>query len=217
MKRALFTVTIGLALIATLILAPSLFALDGENAPEFYGAFTAALVAAAALIFGAYYQDHLARLKDEKARTEERTAESIELCFWLDHCDSELEFILKVLTRMKERLSNSGRKIDMPLDQFREVISSHFFDGLLQRVRAASRLNPEIAAFVTSEIYRTYTTVDRIFRLRGASEDFRPTLEDLEKYIFVLSRRRAKLQTAARLIEAQLVENGALPKYVEAD
>jgi len=42
-------------------------------------------------------------------------------------------------------------------------------------------------------------------------------LEDLEKYIFVISRRRVKLQTAARLIEAQLVENGTLPKYVEAD
>ena len=46
--------------------------------PEFYGAFTAAIIAAAALIFGSFYQDSLTREREGLLLQQAKIAEAID-------------------------------------------------------------------------------------------------------------------------------------------
>ena len=50
-----------------------------DKAPEFYGAFTAAIVAAIAVILGAYYQAELARRRDDAIAKQLQIAEATDL------------------------------------------------------------------------------------------------------------------------------------------
>ena len=190
---------------------------QSDKAPEFYGAFYAAIIAAAALLFGTYFQDNLAKRRDEDQRTKDRIANALGLRFWLSHSVHELEFIAGVLERMKSRMTSQGTSnISMPLDQFREGVTSQFFDELLPRAKQAALLPPNIAGQITRDIYETFTATDRIFRLRGASSDFRPSADDIEQYLFLLNVRTAKFRRAADLVEEYLVGVGAMtPPSVE--
>jgi hypothetical protein len=188
-----------------------LVAVGSGKETEFYGAFAAAIVAAAALILRAYYQDRLERQRIASQRERDRAAEAIDLCFWLDHAASELEFIAEILERLRNKFASENKnQIDMPAEQFREVISSHFFEELLTRAKVASQLPQEIAGTITRDIYETFTAVDRVFRLRGASGDFRPSLEKIDNYFIILDRRIEKLRSASIVIKEHLTKNGVL-------
>jgi hypothetical protein len=191
---------------------------NGDKAPEFFGAFAAAIIAGVTLILGTFYQDNLTWRRDQKMRERDRNAEAIDLLFWLSHCDFELEFIASALGRIKEKLASENKNaIELPVDTFREIISPNFFGELLERAKAASKLPPEIAGLIAGDLYKTFTIVDRVFMLRQAVADYRPSIEAMEKYIFVVNRRKEKLQDDARLIEAHLVGKGALPKFPEGE
>jgi len=88
---------------------------------------------------------------------------------------------------------------------------------LLQRAQTASKLTPEIAGLIAGDLYKTFTVADRIFLLRQAADDYQLTPEALEKYIFVIGRRRKTLREDAKLIEEYLIGKGALPRFPEED
>jgi hypothetical protein len=195
----------------------SLIFQSSEESPEFYGAFTAALIAGATLIFAAYYRDNLERKRDERLIARERMVEAIDLYFWLEHCDGELEFIAEALIRIRDQLALENKTtINISTDQFLEIISSHFYGELLERAKTAAKLPPEIAGLITGDLYKTFTIVDRIFILRHASDTYRPSIERFEKYVFVINRRREILQRAAKFIGEYLVKEGALPRFPES-
>jgi hypothetical protein len=184
--------------------------------PEFFGTLTAASVAGAALIFGHYYQDRLARNRDWDTLAKAREADAIDLCFWLRHCDYELEFIETALIRTQDKLKSDGQSsLAVPVEIFREIITPNFHRDLLERAKAASTLTPEISGLISGDLYKTFTVADRIFLLRQAASDYQPTLEAIEKYIFVLGRRRKALREDAKLIEEYLIGKGALPRFPE--
>lgn len=184
--------------------------------PAFFGTLTAALIAGIVLIFGHYYQDQLARKRDRDALMRQRDVEAIDMCFWLQHCDHELEFIEGALSHIRDRLQSEEKpSLEIPLETFREVITPAFYRDLLDRAKAAAKLAPEISGLISSDLYKTFTTSDRIFLLRQAPSDYRPSLEAIEKYIFILGRRRSALQEDAKLIEAYLINKGTLPDYSE--
>ncbi len=182
---------IGLTAAAVCIAAAIPFALWGTGkAPEFYGAFTAAIVAAIAVVVGAFYQSDLTRRRDDALRRQDQIAEAIDLRLWLEHAADELDFIVSILDRtIRQMTSDDKFQVDMSLDQFREVISPKFSDDLLARARAATRLPPGLAGQIARTLYKTFHTADRVLLLRGASEDYRPEKDQLEKYLFVLRRR----------------------------
>jgi hypothetical protein len=182
-----------------------------SGAPEFYGAFTAAIVAAIAVVLGAYYQSELTRRRDDALLKQERITEAIDLCYWLNHASSEMEFIALILAQTRTWLTENGKtQVEMPLSQFREVVSSKFFEELLPKAKAAARLPAEISAMVSREIYSTFQAADRILLLRGASDSFRPTVDQLDKYLVVANRRCERLRDAFQAIEKWLVREGAI-------
>jgi hypothetical protein len=184
--------------------------------PEFFGTLTAASVAAIALIFGHYYQDRLARNRDREALTKARHAEAVDLCFWLRHCDYELEFIETALIRIQDKLKSDGKSsLAVSTETFRQIVTPNFHSDLLDRAKAASKLTPEISGLISADLYKTFTVADRIFLLKQAARDYQPTVEAIEKYIFVLGRRRAVLRDDAKLIEEYLIGKGALPRFPE--
>jgi hypothetical protein len=184
-----------------------------DKAPEFYGAFAAAIIAGATLILGTFYQETLKQEREQKREQKIRTTEAIDLCFWLQHCDGELEFIETALTRIRDRLANEKKmETSLSVDTFREIITSHFYGELLDRARSAARLPPEMAGLIADDLYKTFTTVDRVFLLRQAPEEYRLTFASIEKYIFLVSKRREKLQSDAELLESYLIGAGALPR-----
>ncbi|HEY0300687.1 MAG TPA: hypothetical protein VGC36_05115 [Rhizomicrobium sp.] len=179
--------------------------------PEFYSTLVAAIVAAIAVVIGAQYQADLTRKRDDALRNEERVAEAIDLCLWLEHAADELDFVISVLARAIDKLASDGKsQVEMPLDQFRQVISPKFVDDLLVRARMATRLPPGLAGQVARTLYRTFHVADRTLLLRGASERYRPNKEQLEKYLFVLRRRAGLIRTASENIEIYLVTTGAM-------
>ncbi|MEI9991866.1 MAG: hypothetical protein WDM86_17745 [Rhizomicrobium sp.] len=203
---------IGSTLAALCVAAAIPIALWGsDKAPEFYGAFTAAIVAAVAVVLGAYYQDELTRRRDDILRKQDATAEAIDLCFWLEHAANEVEFIANLLAKTREHLvADDASRLEMPIEQFREVMSAKFFAELLPRAKMAAHLPAEIAGTVVQAIYRTFHVADRILMLRGASNGFHPTLEQIDSYLLILDRRSKKLHEAATLIEDHLNGIGAL-------
>lgn len=189
-----------------------------DKSPEFYGAFAAAIIAAAALLLGSFYQDNLTRERDEKLLQQTRNAEAIDLCFWLRHCDGELEFIESALKRMRDNLKSQGKlSLEMPLERFRGIIAPHFHEELLEKAKIASKLTPEMAGLVAGDLYKTFIVADRIFLLRQATDDYQPSLEAIEKYVLVIGRRREVLRRDALLIEEFLVGKGALPRFPAID
>ncbi|HXC56734.1 MAG TPA: hypothetical protein VNU97_15660 [Rhizomicrobium sp.] len=195
------------------------FLIWGSNgAPEFYGAFTAAIVAAVAVVIGTQYQAELTRKRDDALRSEDRVAEAIDLCLWLEHAADELDFVAGILERAIERLALDGKsQIEMPLEQFRQVISPKFVDDLLIRAKMATRLPPGLAGQVARTLYKTFHVADRALLLRGASELYRPNKEQVEKYLFVLRRRAGLIRRAAENVEIHLVTIGAMTLDITAE
>ena len=217
-SQLLRSVVIG-AVISALALAAifPIFVWGSDKAPEFYGAFMAAIVAAVAVILGAYYQAELTHRRDITLRRQERNAEAIDLCFWLEHSSQELEFIEEVLQKTRDKLvAGSKTHMEMPLDQFREIISAQFFEELLPRAKIASQLPRAFAGPITRAIYNTFRVSDRIFLLRGAVEDFHASVENIDQYLLILNRRSKQLRVAADLIQEYLVETGEMaPKIAD--
>jgi hypothetical protein len=185
-----------------------------DNSPQFYGAFAASLVAAIALIGGAFFNDSLSRSREEETRTRDRIAGAIDLHFWMDHCAAELDFIASALARLHAKLVSENKSaVDFSLNQFKDMISSHFYDELLDRAKSASKLPPEIAGFVTSEIYKAFTTADRILGLNHASEKFLPSTQQIDQYAKLVSMQKEKLKRTNSLVGEYLIQIGALPRF----
>jgi len=208
-------VATGLALVAggTVVVIPFLF-WGSSHAPEFFGAFTAAIVAAVAVVLGAHYQASLTRQRDDEIRKRDQTGEILELYFWLGHASQEMEFIADILDRMKARMAVSAQtKLPLPLQQFREITSSAFMDELLERAKAASKLPVDVSSVAVHVLYGTYTEADRIYRHRGATEDYHPPTEILEKYASVAHARAKKLEAASKEIELYLCTTKGMGRF----
>jgi hypothetical protein len=181
-----------------------------DKAPEFYGAFMAAIVAAIAVVLGAYYQAELTRRRDDEIAQREEIAAATDLFFWLGHAIREMEFIEDVLRRFHSNLQDNESKLDLTLDRFREVVSSHFMDDLRQRAQIAARLSPRLGAEVAPILYDTFLAADRIYRFRGASETGMFSRETLDKHIFVTTRRISELRKAQDAVGTFLSESGVI-------
>jgi hypothetical protein len=211
-------------LIVGLVVVASLFAVTmpvlvwgSDKAPEFFGAFTAAIVAAVAVIIATYYQADLTRRRDALLKKEEEISDAVDLCFWLEHAANEMDFIARTLGGIRGNLIASGKThIEMPTGQLREITSAKFFDELLSRAQAAARLPKEISRQIVRTIYATLTVSDRMLMLRGATDDFRPSIENIDRYLFVLGRRTQEFRSAAVLIENHLVSVGAMTSSTES-
>lgn len=180
------------------------------KAPEFYGAFTAAIVAAVAVIAGAYYQAKLTRDRDEAIRRREALADAVELCYWLEHAADETGFIASILEEWLEHKQGTGEEFRPPLDQLRQILTAPFMQDLPTRARAAARLPPDVCDFVSATLYKTLAAVDRIYLFRGASKDFLPTAEQLRKHLSITRHREEKLRVAHNLLLDYLVEKGVI-------
>lgn len=184
------------------------------NSPQFYGALSASLIAAAGLIFNSIYNDFSIRRRDAEATTREKTAAAIDLHFWLDHCATELDFIASALARLHKKLTSENKPtIDFSLEQFKEMLSSHFYEELLDRAKAASKLPPEMAGFIASKIYEAHTTADRIFGMNHASERFLPPTEQVDQYAKLVYMQKDKLKHANSLLGEYLIQIRALPRF----
>ena len=100
--RGFGTALVGAA-VGAVILVPFLLWGSGR-APEFFGAFTAAIVAAIAVVLGAYYQADLTRQRDNELRRQAQIAEATDLCFWLEYAANEMDFIAEALKATQNSL-----------------------------------------------------------------------------------------------------------------
>jgi len=180
---------------AGLAAAIPLFVWGSDKAPEFYGAFTAAIVAAVAVVLGAYYQAELTRRRDDQIAQQDRIAGATDLFLWLEHAIGEMNFIAKILESFRDGLSQEG-KLDMPLDQYGEVVSSQFMEELRDRAKSCARLSPVLAIMVAPALYDTFLAVDRIYRFRGIVGDAQLDRKQIERHVLVTRRRIAKLEEA---------------------
>ena len=187
-----------------------------DKAPEFYGAFTAAIVAAIAVILGAYYQAELTRRRDDTIARQAQIAEATDLFLWLEHAIGEMNFIARVLEGFGDSLNgDDANKLNMPLEQYREVVSSQFMEELRDRAKAAARLSPVLGVIVAPTLYDTFLAIDRIYRFRGASPDAKFGLKQIEQHLFVTRRRIAKLEEAQIAAQNFLLESGMPPIVLE--
>ncbi|MBV9550026.1 MAG: hypothetical protein JO256_10185 [Alphaproteobacteria bacterium] len=195
-------------------LATALIFKNTANSPQFFGALAASLVAAAGLVFTTFYNDFSVRNREFEARNREKTAAAIDLHFWLSHCVAELDFISGALDLLHLKLTSENKgAIDYHLDQFKEVLSSHFYGELLERAKSSSILPPEIAGYVAEKLYETYTTADRNLAMRHASPGFVPTTDQVAQYAKLISMQKERLQRANSLLGEYLIEIHALPKF----
>ena len=114
-------------------------------------------------------------------------------------------------------LSEKGQPLlQMPMDQFREVITSRFMDELMVRAKAASKLPFDIAAPVVHVLYGTYSEADRIYQLRGAKTDYQPQIEEIEKYANVALARAKKLDDTVTEIETYLCTTKGISRFMDS-
>jgi hypothetical protein len=209
---------IGLSLAAGVgVVAIPLLVWGSEHSPDFFGAFAAAIVAAVAVVLGAYYQASLNRQRDDELRKRDQTAEIVEMYFWLGHAAREMEFIASVLSKMHSRLAENARyQLQMPVEQFREMISAHFMDELLLRAKAASKLPFDLASPLVHVLYGTFSEADRIYRLRGATPEYHPSIEEFEKYVNVAQARTKKLEDAKAEVETYLCTTKGIGRFMDS-
>jgi hypothetical protein len=193
-----------------------LFVWGSDKAPEFYGAFTAAIVAAIAVVLGAYYQAELTRRRDDEIARQQRIAEGTDLFLWLEHAIGEMSFIARVLEGFRDDLSDED-KLNMPLDQYREVVSSQFMEELRDRAKSCARLSPLLGIMVAPVLYDTFLAVDRIYRFRGAPGTAQFGRKQIEQHIFVTKHRITKLEEAQGEVEKFLSHSGMPPITLETD
>lgn len=183
---------------------------NSTSSAEFFGAFAAAFIAAAALILGAFNQDYIERKREDDFRQQKQTADALDLCFWLDHAAQELDNILKLVREMRDTLVvDEKANLEMPLEQFREVVTAQFLKELPQRAKAASQLPPKLASIVSRDLYRAYALADRILFLRGASSAFKPSINALNSYVMLIDHQKGKFRRSTLLVEEYLIGVGA--------
>jgi hypothetical protein len=196
------------AALGVAVILPFLF-WGTEKASEFFGAFTAAIVAAVAVIAGTYYQAELTRRRDNALLERDRIAEATDLFLWLEHAVDEMEFIARLLGRFRDNMSkNADAKLDIPPDQYREVVSAQFMGEIRDRAKMAARLSPELGLSVTPILYGTFRAVDRVYQFRGASNNFQPAREQIEQHLFITNHRVEKLRDAQIAVGVFLAEKG---------
>jgi hypothetical protein len=123
-------------------------------------------------------------------------------------------FIADLLERFSKEIGDDA-KLQMPLPQYREIISSKFMEEIRERARAAARLSPRLAIFVAPVLYDTFLTVDRIYHFRGASETANFDRVQIEKHLFVTKHRIEKLEQAQGEVEKFLEKAGIRPEIFE--
>ena len=166
-----------------------------DKAPQFYGAFTAAIVAAIAVVLGAHYQAELTRRRDDEVARRVEIAEATDLFFWLEHAIGEMTFIADLLQSFHDQLGEDD-VLKMPMEQYREVASSRFMEELRERAKSAARLSPVLAVAVAPTLYKTFLAVDRVHRFRGVPDDAKVGRRTIEGQLLVSRRRIAKLEEA---------------------
>jgi hypothetical protein len=180
-----------------------------EKASEFFGAFTAAIVAAIAVIAGTYYQAELTRRRDNAILERDRIAEATDLFLWLEHAIEEMEFIASVLSRFRDDLGKGvDAKLDIPTEQYREVVSAQFMGEIRDRAKMAARLSPELGLSVTPILYGTFRAVDRVYQFRGASSSFQIAHKQIEQHLLITNYRVGKLRDAQVAVGVFLAEKG---------
>lgn len=172
-----------------------------EHAPEFFGSFLAAIVAAVAVVLGAYYQAALTRKRDEQLRQQDQLADAVDLCHWLSHAATEMEFVADVLLGIGQHLSQERQtSLDWPLERYREVVSAQFMNELLGRAKTASRLPSNLAGPVSQVLYASFTVADRVYRLRGVPDQFRATADHIAKHEALARKMAGKLNACHEML-----------------
>jgi hypothetical protein len=116
-----------------------------------------------------------------------------------------MEFIAEVLLGIAQHLTEQDQNsLDWPMQQYREVISSQFMGELLSRAKSASRLPKEIGGPAARALYRTFSIVDRIHRMRGIPDTFRATAEHLARNETLARFETQRLRVVHGLLEAYL-------------
>lgn len=186
---------------AAAIIAIPLLVWDSERAPEFFGAFTAAIVAAVAVILGAFYQHDLTRQRDEERRRRKQYVQAIDLCFWLDHAASELEFIADTLVEMSHHLKETGAfSLDWTQQHYREVVSAEFMNELPARAKSAAQLPWSVAEPVAKSLYQTFMHVERLHWRRGISDAQTITAAHIAAHAQIVRAEAARLRSAQQLL-----------------
>jgi len=177
------------------------------KAPEFFGAFTAAIVAAVAVVLGAYYQAALTRQRDDNIRRYEQHAQAVDLCCWLDHAVSEMEFIANLLTTMGQHLEQEGKaSLDWTVERYRDVVTAEFMNEMYARAKDAAHLPFSIAEAVSRSLYQSFMRVERLHWQRGVPSTF------VVNSAFIAEHEQIVRKEAERLREAQAL----LSSYIRA-
>jgi hypothetical protein len=172
-----------------------------EGAPEFFGAFAAAIVAAIAVVTGAYYQASLTRQRDEEIRRQEQYAQAVDLCFWLDHAVSELEFIADTLAGISRHLEKEGASsLEWTQQRYREVVSAEFMNELPARAKSASRLPLPMAEPVAKALYKTFMRVERLHWRRGIPDGQIVTAIHIAEHEKVVRTEGERLRSAQQIL-----------------
>jgi hypothetical protein len=126
---------------------------DTEHAAEFFGAFTAAIVAAIAVILGAFYQAHLTRQRDESLRIAELIVEAKELFLWLEQSVVALSRASYRLVAFAEKIG-TGTPPQVPLTyaNFRVFLSPVSQEEAAARIRALAKFPIDLGLSVSSAI-----------------------------------------------------------------
>jgi hypothetical protein len=180
-----------------------------DKAPDFYAPFVAALVAAIAVILGAYYQAELARRRDDESAKHKTIAEATDLYLWLGYAESEMELIEAVLLNLREYVaSRDGAKLDLSVTQYRELVSSQFMDEIRDRAKVAARLSPGLGAVVAPILYDTFQATARVYRLPQSATVANYGPAQIERHASITKRRIEKLKEARSEVAKFLAENG---------
>ena len=178
-----------------------------DKAPEFSGAFMAAIVAAIAVVLGAYYQAELTRRRDDEIARREEIAEATDLFLWLGHTIGEMNFVLQFMRKVHDDLTN-GTAAGVALDQYREAVSPPFMEELKDRAKTSARLSPSMGVIVAPVLYDTFLSMDRVYRFRGASLDLKFDAGLVEKHLLVTESRITALERAQAAVGDFLSEKG---------
>lgn len=186
---------------AIVVIAVPFLVLGSQRAPEFFGAFVAALVAAVAVIIAAYYQATLTRQRDEELRRREQYAQAVDLCCWLDHAMSELEFIAGTLVGISQRLSNEGAtSLDWNQQRYREVVSADFMRELPARAKSAAQLPWSVAEPVAKSLYQTFMRVERLHWRQGIPDTQAITTAHLAGHEKIVRVEVERIRAAQQLL-----------------
>jgi len=124
-----------------------------EKAAEFFGAFSAAIVAAISILVAAAYQADLTRKRDDALRQADLISEAKLLFLWLDSCITRLERNVYRLDAFADAVRDGKRpQVEQTFGNFR----MHFFpipsDEAIARLPALAKFPIDLALSVQSAI-----------------------------------------------------------------